>query len=316
MRLIPKSASLGRVQSDGRTAIAPRTASIKTTVRSRVTGILIAFVGAVLGSRSASAQFRLNPPRASLESLLASPGPKWHELRSPHFTVYSEEGVQFSLSPRMLLDSLEDAWSHDTALLRASGIETSPVTVLVTHSPARFPNVLAPSSRGVMRRDDIAGDIIILVHNDSTRAFSRHEVMHVVSWRLWGPPGAPWVDEGLATFADGSCQNTSVRAVARDLLHAEPGFTASDLEARYKTSAGPVLGRRLRAYVLAASMVDFMYSRGGPEAIRVLRRDGIPARKTILPADSLTAEWRNYVERSAAGEPGLPSEALDAHGCG
>jgi hypothetical protein len=80
-------------------------------------------------------------------------------------------------------------------------------------------------------------------------------------------------------------------------------------------STGPVLGRRYTAYVLAASIVSFVYARGGADAVRILRRDGIPLGVTSVPADSLTTAWRNYVERSAAGEQGLSSEALDAPRC-
>lgn len=282
----------------------------------RACSVLSALLGIALHARAAAAQFQFFPPAVSLGSLLQSPGPKWEQRRSAHFVLYTEQGVSFPLTPEVLRDSLEEAWRHDTSLLRASGIDQFPVTVLVTHSPARFPQILAPSSRGVMRRDEMAGDVIILVHNDSTRAFTRHEVMHVVSFRLWGSPGAPWVDEGLATFADGRCQATSVLAVARDLLRAEPAFAASDLDLRYRTSTLPILGPRLRAYALAASMVAFVYAHGGPEGVRVLRRDGIPPRKTSLAPDSLTTEWRNWVEREAAGQPGLSSAALDAHGCG
>ena len=151
---------------------------------SRFALVLIVVACAAFGAGSASAQFHFYPPPVSLESLLESAGPKWQKLRSSHFTLYSEEGVSFPLSPRMLLDSLEEAWRYDTALLRASNINAFPVTVLVTHSPARFPQILAPSSHGVMRQDEVGGDVIILVHNDSARAFTRHEVMHVVSWRL------------------------------------------------------------------------------------------------------------------------------------
>jgi hypothetical protein len=63
-------------------------------------------------------------------------------------------------------------------------------------------------------------------------------------------------------------------------------------------------------------MVSLAYPHGGPEAVRLLRRDGITALATRFPTDSLTAEWRKYVERAAAGTRGLSPEAIDAHGCG
>ena len=270
-----------------------------------------------VGAEVAVAQAKpVFPPIVNADSLLGSDvASDWQQLHSAHFSLYMQSGISFPLSSKALLDSLEEAWTHDTALLDVPSLNAPPVIVLVTHSWRRFPTMLAPGSGGLMRRDTKGGSLIILVHNDSLRAFTRHEVMHVVSYAAWGPTGAPWVDEGLATFADGRCQATTVLAVARDLLRAEPGFSATDLDARYRMSAGPVLGRRHRAYVLAASMVSFVYARGGASAVRILRRDGIPLGVTSVPAESLTAAWRNYVERSAAGEQGLSSEALDARGC-
>jgi len=277
---------------------------------------MVALAAIVLDGRAATAQFGVIPDAVMVDALLRSAGAAWQQSRSTHFVLYRERDVRMPLSLPALLDSLEAAWAYDTALVGAHGIGQTPVTVLVTQSPKRFPQILAPSSRGLMRRDSLGGEVIILVHNDSVRAFTRHEVMHVVEWRLWGPPGAPWVDEGIATFADGRCQSTTVLGVARDLLRAEPGLTAAGLAERYTKGAGPFLGKRLRAYVLAASFVDFIYDRGGAEALRVLRRDGIRPQADFLSMDSLTVPWRAYVDRAAAGKPGLASDAIDAHGCG
>jgi len=284
---------------------------------SRLVPVAAAVLAIVLSADGAGGQSGpLYPPIISVDSLLARDVLfQWQKLHSRHFVLYSDSGVTFPLSPKVLLDSLEEAWTHDTGLLGVRGLDQPPVTVVLVHSWQRFPRMLAPGSGGLMRREAKGGELIVLVHNDSIRAFTRHEVMHVVLYRFWGPPNVAWVDEGIATFADGRCQEASVLAVARDLLRAEPGFAAADLDARYKTSAGPVLGRRHRAYVLAASMVSFVYARGGPEALRALRLDGIPPRDTASSADSLTVAWRNYVEHAAAGERGLSSETLDARGC-
>ena len=258
----------------------------------------------------------LTPPAMSVDSLLQSDWTNWEQAHSAHFVLYTKAGASYPSSRVAVLDSLEEAWTHDLALLGAKNLEGPPISAVIIDSWSSFPMMVAPSTRGFMRLERNGGQLIVLVYNNEIRLFSRHEVMHAVSYRFWGGPGAAWVDEGLATFADGRCQGTTVLAVARDLLRAEPEFTAADLDARYRTSAGPVLGRRLRAYVLAASMVSFAYAYGGLEAVRLLRRDGITALTTWVPTDSLTKKWRKYVQRAAAGERGLSSEAIDAHGCG
>jgi hypothetical protein len=269
-----------------------------------------------VASAAADAQVRFGAEVVSLDSLLRTEGPTWRQARSRHFVLYTERGGRPPLAPAALLDSLEAAWRHAGALLGAPAADPSPVTVLVTRAAARFPRVLAPSSRGLTRRTGAGGDVIILVHNARVRAYTRHEVMHVVARRRWGPPGAPWVDEGLATWADGRCQSATVLAVARDVLRAEPALTAAGLPARFAEGAGPFLAPRHRAYALAASLVGFVYDRGGPEALRALWRDGASPGGRALPGDATTRAWRRYVERAAAGQPGLPAEALAARGCG
>jgi hypothetical protein len=71
----------------------------------------------------------------------------------------------------------------------------------------------------------------------------------------------------------------------------------------------------MRVYALAASMVAFVYERGGPEALRGLRRDGFPS-KSVASPDSLTLAWRRYVERAAVGQAGLSWASLESRGCG
>jgi hypothetical protein len=272
---------------------------------------------AVVGRR-ADAQFPFGPDPGivTLDSLLSSDGPHWGQVRSPHFVLYTERDARSRPAPTALLESLEAAWAHAVTRLAAPVVDPSPITVLVTRTAARFPRVLAPSSRGVLRRTSTGGELIVLVHNDSVRAFTRHEVMHAVARRVWGAPGAPWVDEGLATWADGRCQSASVLAVARDALRAEPELTAAGLPARFARGAGPFLAPRHTAYVLAASLVDFVYGRGGPEALRTTWRTGVPPGGPASATGSVTASWRRHVERAAAGQRGLSSSALAARGCG
>jgi len=50
----------------------------------------------------------------------------------------------------------------------------------------------------------IGHDTVLLVVNEETRPYLRHEVFHVVSINLWGIPRT-WLREGSAMYADGEC---------------------------------------------------------------------------------------------------------------
>jgi hypothetical protein len=47
----------------------------------------------------------------------------------------------------------------------------------------------------------------------------RHELMHVISWRTWGPPATPWMSEGVATLAAGGCGGYTIDAMVATLDH-------------------------------------------------------------------------------------------------
>lgn len=222
------------------------------------------------------------------------------------------------LAPDVLLDSLEGAWTHAVALLGAAPPDTLPVAVIVTESWARFSQFLAPSARGLtFAGNERTRAFVVLVHNDSARAYARHEIMHVVSGAVWRLPVAPWVAEGVATWADGRCQGTSVLAVARDLLQQEPGLTLRALPARFAADVGGGLGPRHSVYALAASAVAFVHARGGRAALHALWQTGtVDPGSPPLSDEALTTAWRQYVRRAAAGDPGLARDALVQRGCG
>lgn len=250
-----------------------------------------------------------------LDTLLRSSGPTWDRAGSAHFVLFAERGDRPRYATRALLDSLESAWTHAERLLGVRVTPGPPVPVVVTRSPARFPRLLASHQKGLAYTAGAPGStFILLVHNDSVRAHTRHEVMHVVSFRTWGRPAAGWVAEGVGTWADGRCQGASALAVARDLLRAEPGLTAPAVTAQFVARAER---HRASAYVLAGSVISYLYETGGAEAVRRIWASGAVATPgAVWTGDTVTARWRAYVERAAAQEPGLPPASLVRFGCG
>lgn len=269
-------------------------------------------------SSLALAQVSGGPVRASelhLDTLLASAGPSWRLGQSKHFVVYVERDNRFAIRAEML-DSLETAWQSAVALLGAPVADGPRIPVLVTASRTRFPRLLDAQGKGLTTRMPEGGEIIILIRNDSVRAHTRHEVMHVVSQRAWGwgSPARTWLVEGLATFADGRCQTTSITAVARDLFRATPSVTAQDVAQGFVS-----LWRadRARAYILAGTLVGSLWEGRGREGVRRLWQgvDTLTA-TSRLDANDPTAVWHGYVMRHAATARSLDTTAFRRLGCG
>jgi hypothetical protein len=158
------------------------------------------------------------------------------------------------------------------------------------------------------------GALVLLIHNDTIRAHIRHEVMHAVSYQTWGWPKDRWVGEGVATWAEGRCQEVSVIAVARELLRREPALTASEFVTTFNARAE---FHRHSAYALAASLVDFVRERDGLEGLQKMWRTGeISASAESRSHEDITSSWRTFVERSAVGQPGPKTGAFERFGCG
>jgi hypothetical protein len=229
--------------------------------------------------------------------------------------IYVERDNRFATRAEML-DSLETAWQSAVALLGAPVTDGPRIPVVVTASRTRFSRLLEPQGKGLTTQMPGGGEVIILVRNDSVRAYTRHEVMHVVSGRTWGwaGPAGGWLIEGLATFADGRCQTTSITAVAQDLFRATPSVTAQDVARDF---ASLHRADRARAYVLAGTLVGSLWELRGREGVRRLWQgvDTLPATRRLDASDP-TAGWRGYVMRHAATAPSLDTAAFRRQGCG
>jgi hypothetical protein len=259
----------------------------------------------------------IHPATASIDTLLGTPGPGWITGRSPHFVLHLERPARGTSVPAML-DSLETAWKRAIGLLGARVPDGVEAHVFVTASRTRFSGLLAPEARGVTTRLRRAGEIVILVRNDSVRAYVQHEVMHVASYAAWGPPPPKlvWLIEGLASFADGRCQNSTILAVGRDLLASRPGLTAEKVLDHFTDLWR---SERANSYVFAGTLVDYLWaSRGRTGVRRIWQGEDRVADVGPLPnaGGELTTAWRQYVGRAAGTTPGVDLNSLKSAGCG
>jgi hypothetical protein len=255
----------------------------------------------------------------NIDTLRASAGAPWSRYQSRHFELYTEySGIPAAL----MLDSLEEALSHASVLLGTPVREAPRLTVFVTASRTRFPYMMNPQNKGVRAALADGREAIVLVVNDSVRSYARHEVMHSVGFHTWGAQrdGAEWLPEGLATFADGLCQGVPIAVVTRDLLRRQPMLTVQELTTRFPAMRDAHLAS---AYVLAGSLVEFLWNTRGRDGVRRVWQGAEPLvspGRTVLgmldPAADVTRAWRAYVERAAGSRQGLSAEALHRYGCG
>ena len=257
---------------------------------------------------------------ATIDTLLQTAGPAWATDKSQHFVVHMERSAAVSTRPAMsaMIDSLEAAWDGAVALLATPVSDQSRAHVFVTASRTRFAGLIKPDNKGLYIALRSGHEVILIVHNDSVRAYTRHEVMHDVSYRAWGTRSGKntWLAEALATFADGKCQGAPFIAVARDVLASKPALNVNGLRSDF---GGMSSESRATAYVLGASLVDFLWDTRGREGVRRIWT-GLDTLvdPTPLPGvgGNVTVAWRAHVARKAGTMPGISPQSLERSGCG
>jgi hypothetical protein len=166
-----------------------------------------------------------------------------------------------------------------------------------------------------------------VVASDACRPVFRHEVMHVVSMRLWGPAFArhvagdtanalgfdrgSWLREGIAAAAEDLWVRYSYRGMAAQ-WQAEGGMIPLDslvnAFARYDD---------LQTYVLSGSLVEYLLTTYGSARFHELWRDGIDAMPRIYGKDtrSIEREWHAWLQRTPSSQrpPSITEARAENH---
>ena len=138
----------------------------------------------------------------------------------------------------------------------------------------------------------------------------RHEIMHALTLKLWGlQRRGSWLQEGVATWAGGSCHGHSVDAVAAGFLRDGTLPTLDRLAEHFWEID------ELNGYFTAASAVAFVHRQGGAHAVRLLWESVPPASPHPLGTGGaeMEAAWRRYLATVPPAR--IDPERLRQHGC-
>jgi hypothetical protein len=253
----------------------------------------------------------LSLARDSTAASRALHDPKYHWItrRTEHLELHAKANSALASALRDLGEAAERAVTWDLRILgeRSSGARMH--LFFVASRAEMVPLVGAgPGGHAV-----VAEGTAFLVANDSVHPPLRHELMHLLSWRLWGTPAGEWVSEGLATFAAG-CGNHDMNDVAAALARANrlAPFSAIRHTFVFAGEAGAA------NYFQAASMIAFTRSTYGVDRLRTFWSTGLAAsgRSLGVEAAVLEAQWRAAIDRRTASATwqSVWREVL-AHGC-
>lgn len=266
--------------------------------------------GVLLAAAASTACTDLRPAPAGLAAAaLRHSDFRWMRHNTPTLRFYYQADSFAAARIDSLAAAAEAARRLDLAYLGAREFGL-PIDVFYLDSRAQMQALVGQPVTGFADRSARA---VFLVVNRSWRAFDRHELMHVLSAHLWGPPAdsADWLVEGLATFADGRCGGYPLDTLLAERARTGDLVPFDMVVARFRQLDD------LTAYLQAGSMVGHLYRSHGRDAVRDLWENGVARAPEVLgrPVAKLEREWR----AALAATPGLPPAVLErvwSYGCG
>ena len=236
-------------------------------------------------------------PGTLAERTLARPDARWIHRRTADANVYVLSGSM--AAPMLPL----------LALQSQRAIESNLQWLGERASKGRL-NLFFVGSRDEMRPftgtrsggwSVVAEGTAFLVASDSINPALRHEVMHLLAWRLWGTPGGAWMSEGVATAAVGGCRDWTLDAIAAALYRDRQLATIAEMRRRFRN--GGTQGAI--HYLSAGSLVEFIDRTWGRDKLRELwQSGGMGGAGRVLGVTPLALEqrWRSHVAEQTTPE--------------
>ena len=154
---------------------------------------------------------------------------------------------------------------------------------------------------------------VFLVINPQWRSFEKHEITHVVTMGVWGSPEptSRWMIEGISISCDGWCREYSIDEIAHYLLSHDELPPLPELFDNFRS-----LGE-IRGGVYAASIIGFIRTTYGTDAVRKLWTDGTRDVSSSVGAtiEEIDTRWKQHLEQTV-GDVEVDYDVIKDNGCG
>lgn len=233
----------------------------------------------------------VQPPLARhklVQRALADTSFRWQQHATRHFQLYAPVDSYAAVHLPALGQRAEEALAANLQLLGNRTYRRLPMYLVFVSSRPEMTRLVGQPAGGYAEPGE---DSAFFIVTPSGGQPFRHELMHVLSFGLWGEPAQPeaWIVEGLGTLAPGRCGPFSLHQLAA-ALDDEGRLVPLDtlLQYTYANTDDVVI------YAESASFLAFVRERYGPAALRRLWQQGLTPTAANLgttPA-ALEAAWR------------------------
>lgn len=266
--------------------------------------VLLLGAAASCSSQSPSRPVTLHPADSTVTAIIQHADYDWQQRRTERAAVYYEASSFAAAHIEAFTALVEVAVARALEILHEPSAARG-IRVFVLDSREKMKDFIGSTPKGYTL---VGHDAVLLVFNASVRPYAHHEIFHAISIELWGFP-PPWIREGGAVFADGTCLDYE------DALHTIAGYLAREgkllplgsLIAEFMAAAAE---NDLIAYLQAGSVFQFVYETYGVGVIKKLWRSK-PFQDSEIEGRSIRA-WIGAGPASLEAAVGKPLHELEA----
>lgn len=256
------------------------------------TVLLISYLTFQIASASLANPGNGSKPQGLARYTLRLPDFDWNTTSSEHFRIHYLPGSVAEKQIDTLLERNEGYLRAQLDVLQADDFGKV-IDVFYFNSRDQIKTVVNKPFRALA---DAASLTMLAVRNQTEVGRDAHEIMHVVSYDLWGEweqrNELAWLGEGLATYADEPCNGHPMSELAAHiLLNTEDAAPLDSLALRFRDYPEMV------GYPLMASFVEFIIDVYGVETLRQLWIRAYDGLESVMGKDAalIETEWHEYL---------------------
>jgi len=259
-----------------------------------------------------SSPISANEPVGLAAYTLEQAGLEWITHSTDHYRLHYLSGSTAEREIKSLAEKVEKILASHLALLGEKQYDKI-IDIFYFNSRDQIKQIVSKPFRALADAESMT---VLTIHNDDEIGRDAHEIMHVVSFDLWGRwadrSELAWLCEGLATYSDEPCNGYPMPVLGAYILQKTNEAVPLDSLATNFRTYPEMIG-----YPSMAGFVEFVLDKYGLDSFRQLWNEGLPGIERIFGRDiaELEREWHQYVFDHYPN-PEIPDwPDLKEHGC-
>ena len=234
-----------------------------------------------------------------------------NEYKKDGYILYCRNGSYSDQNREFLFDQVAEAVDRIKEVLEIERLPRGFYLVMLD-SRDEMERIIGNKYKGIALRND---DLALFVYSPEIRPYFKHELFHLISYRVWGDSKSRVLEEGGAMYSDNKClrYKNPVTVINKFLYENDKWFGFEELINNFGDKAAE---NDMIAYLESAYIFKHLYENYETEQLIKLWKNGFAELKNIYGFDinGLRKEIDTEMEKTEYKE--VDWEELMEKGCG